>query len=179
MTAGRGVPAGIDNVLQGYYGEGLVAAIATAAGLDVQFPRLGHKVDLGIYDTGLNGSSSGSRQMMLQVKTWANGTISPDGHLHFPLEVPAFNYLAGGDHEARHYLVVCLVPGDSDDFARSTDTEVRLRRAAYWFSLRDHRPDPALTSSSTKTVLVPRTQLLTPVTMRALLANDEHRAVVP
>jgi hypothetical protein len=79
MRASGAAPAGIDNLLQGYHGEGLVAAIATAAGLDVQFPRLGNKVDLRIFDSG---------------------------------------------HEARHYLVVCLVPRDSGDYAQVTEADI-------------------------------------------------------
>lgn len=178
MRASGAAPAGIDNLLQGYYGEGLVTAIATAAGLDVQLPRLGHKVDLGVFDSGLNGTS-GSKQMILQVKSWSNGRVSDDGYLHFPLEVPAYNYLARDDHEVRHYLVVCLVPRDSGAYAEATEDDMRLHHAAYWLSLRNQRPDPSLGPDSTKTVLVPRTQLLTPRTIRALLMNDEPGAVVP
>ena len=36
------------NTHQGYFGEGMVASIAAAAGLDVFLPRLGQRVDLQV-----------------------------------------------------------------------------------------------------------------------------------
>jgi Domain of unknown function (DUF4365) len=117
MAAGGPAPAGINpNVHQGYFAEGFVASIAAAACLDVQLPRLGHGIDLGVFRPGPNGTS-GSRQINLQVKSWSTGTLNADGHFHYPLEVPAFNYLAGGGHDVRHYLILCLVPADAARYA--------------------------------------------------------------
>ena len=94
-------PVGLPNVDQGYYAEGFVASIAASAGLDIQFPRLGHRIDMGIFLPGPNGTS-GSRQVNLQVKSWSNGTLHHDGTFHYPLEVPAYNYLEGTNHDVRH-----------------------------------------------------------------------------
>lgn len=172
-------PAGINpNVHQGYFAEGLVASIAAAAGLDVLWPRLGHSADLGIFLPGINGTS-GSRQINLQVKSWSTGTLSDDGHYHYPLEVPAFNFLAGQLHDVRHYLVLCLVPSSALDYAHSTSSRLRLKHAAYWLSLRDEVPDESLNRSSTKTVLVPAKNLLTSTTIQHLVEGDEELAVVP
>lgn len=91
MAAGGPALASINpNVHQGYFAESFVASIAAAAGLDIQLPRLGHGIDLGVFRPGPNGTS-GSRQMNLQVKSWSTGTLNADGHFHYPLEVPAFN----------------------------------------------------------------------------------------
>ena len=164
-------------VQQGYFGEGYVASIATAAGLDVQFPRLGHRVDLGIYLPGPNGTS-GSRQVQIQVKSWSNATLAADGNYHYPLEVPAYNFLAGPGHDVRHYLALCVVPNTATDYTESTHDHTKIRHAAYWLSLRDEAPDPTLKAGSTKTVVVPTSQLLTPITLRALVEGLEAQAVV-
>lgn len=178
MAAATQGTAGVHaNVHQGYFAEGLVASIAAAAGLDIQFPRLGHGIDLGIFKPGPNGTS-GSRQINLQVKSWSTGSLSADEHFHFPLEVSAFNYLAGADHDVRHYLVLCLVPTNAADYADAQHPRLQLLRAAYWLSLRDEVPDPSLKSGSTKTVLVPQVNLLTPSTLRSLVDGDEHLAIV-
>jgi hypothetical protein len=173
------MPAGAHaNIDQGYFAEGMVASIAAAAGLDVQWPRLAHRIDLGVFLPGPNGTS-GSKQMNLQVKSWSTGALNADGNFHYPLEVPAFNYLAGNGHDVRHYLVLCIVPPDPAAYADAQDQRLRLQHAAYWLSLRNESPDLTLNPTSTKTVLVPRTQLLTTVTIRALVQGDEHLAVVP
>lgn len=179
MAAGGEGLAGMHaNVHQGYFAEGFVASLAAAAGLDVQFPRLGARIDFGIFKPGPNGTS-GSRQITIQVKSWSTGAVSNDGYFHFPLEVPAFNYLAGSDHDVRHYLVLCLVPPAVANYAHAQHDRLRLSHAAYWLSLRDEAPDLALNNDSTRTVLVPRANLLTPATLRALVDGDEHLAVVP
>lgn len=46
-------------------------------------------------------------------------------------------------------------------------------------SLRDQSPDPTLKPDSTKTVLVPRVNLLTPFTIGELVDGREQLAVVP
>jgi hypothetical protein len=179
MAAGGLAPAGINpNVHQGYFAEGFVASIAAAAGLDIQLPRLGHGIDLGVFRPGPNGTS-GSRQINLQVKSWSTGALNPDDHFHYPLEVSAFNYLAGWGHDVRHYLVMCLVPADATRYADARHERLRLCQAAYWMSLRNQSPDPTLKEGSTKTVLVPRVNLLTPLTIGALVDGREHLAVVP
>lgn len=173
-----GPAAAHTNVDQGYFAEGLVAAIAAAAGLDVQWPRLGHRIDLGVFLPGPNGTS-GSKQVNFQVKSWSTGKCSADGNFHFPLEVPAFNYLAGDAHDVRHYLVMCLVPPDAANYADAQHERLHLRHAAYWLSLRHEAPDATLNPNSTKTVLVPSQNILTSTTIRALVENNEHLAVAP
>jgi hypothetical protein len=165
------------NVHQGFFAETFVASIAAAAGFDVSLPRVGKGIDLQVFTTGFNGTS-GSRQITLQVKSWSTGSLNADGSFHFPLEVSAFNYLCGNDHDTRHYLVLCVVPSTHPDYAFATDSDLQLRHAAYWLSLRDEQADFTLDDNSTKTVLVPRTHLLTSDTMRFLVANDEVSAVV-
>lgn len=165
------------NLLQGYYGEGFVASIAAAAGLDVQWPRLGAAVDMGIYLPGPNGTS-GSRQITVQVKSWSTGTLNDDGTFHYPLAVQAFNALSGDDHDVRHYLVLCIVPPDADAYADAKHELLRLNQAAYWLSLRTETPDLTLNPKSTKTVKVPSQNLLSPTTLTALVRGDEAAAVV-
>ena len=166
------------NTHQGYFGEGMVASIAAAAGLDVQFPRLGKAVDLNVFWPGPNGTS-GSKQVTLQVKTWSTGQLHSDNTFHYPLEVPAYNYLAGSGHDVRHYLVLCIVPSTPSDYADSSHERLHLRHAAYWHSLRNETPNLDLNSNSTKTIRVPKSQLLTADTLLELVAGDEAKAVVP
>jgi hypothetical protein len=178
MVASSAEPVLLEpNRHQGHFAEAFVASIAAAAGLDVLLPRLGDKIDLQVFTPGPQGTSS-SRQICLQVKSWSAPKSDGNGHFHYPLEVPAYNYLAGADHDVRHYLVLCIVPPESTQYADAQPMRLHLRRAAYWLSLRDMEADPSLNPNSTKTVLVPKTNLITPVTIRALVERNEPLAVV-
>lgn len=178
MVASRPALMGVDpNQHQGYFAEGLVAAIAAAAGLDVAFPRLGHVIDFSVYRPGPNGTSA-SKQIDLQVKSWSKGIVSADGYFHYPLEVRAYNSLANPDHDVRHYLVLCLVPVNATDYADAGHECLQLNRAAYWLSLVGQQPDHSLNPDSTKVVLVPKSHLLTAATIRALVDGREREAVV-
>jgi len=178
MVASRPALMGIDpRQHQGYFAEGLVAAIAAAAGLDVAFPRLGHVIDFSVYRPGPNGTSA-SKQIDLQVKSWSKGTVNADGCFHYPLECRAFNNLANPDHDVRHYLILCLVPDNVTDYADAGHERLQLNRAAYWLSLLDQQPDHSLDPDSRKVVLVPKSHLLTATTIRALVDGNESGAIV-
>jgi hypothetical protein len=163
---------------QGHYGEAFVASVAAAAGFDVLLPRLGDVMDMQIYSRGPRGTS-GSRQIAIQIKSWSAGELSDDdGYFHYPLEVSAYNNLAG-TNDARHYLGLCIVPPEVDKYSDAQHAQLGLNYAAYWLSLRDKEPNESLNPDSTKVVYVPRTHLITAVTIRALVYNQEHLAVVP
>ena len=163
-------------VHQGFYGEAFVAAIAAAAGFDVDFPRVGHGKDFSISARGPKGTSR-SRKIDVQVKSWSKPR-NKDGVFKYPLEVTAYNYLSGQDHDVRQYLILCLVPANAGKYAHGRHTFLRLNRSAYWFSLRDQQPDYTLSDDSRKTIYVPQTNLLTVNTLTALLEGDETAAVV-
>ena len=131
------------------------------------------------YFSRAQNGTSGSKQINLQVKSWSTGHLGTDDCFHYPLDVPAFNYLAGSRHDVRHYLVLYLVPSHASGYAHARPDRLRLRHAAYWLSLRDEEPDETLNPNSTKTVLVPATHLLTSTTIRALVEGHEQSAVVP
>jgi hypothetical protein len=97
---------------------------------------------------------------------------------HYPLEVPAYNHLAGQDHDVRHYLILCVVPDKAAHYSDAQGHRLQLFRAAYWLSLRNQLPDPELNRTSTKNVLVPKSHLLTAQTIMALVDDQEHLAVV-
>jgi hypothetical protein len=162
---------------QGHFAEAFVASIAAAAGLDVLLPRLGDRMDIQVFTPGPQGTSS-SRQISLQVKSWSSPKAS-NGYYNYPLAVPAYNYLAGRDHDVRHYLVLCIVPTGTDQYADAQPSRLHLKRAAYWLSLRDEEPDRSLNKTNTKTVYVPKRNLITPVTIRALVERNEEMAIVP
>ncbi len=170
-------PTALDsNVHQGFFGESFVAVIAAAAGFDVDFPRLGHAIDFSISARGPKGTSR-SRKIDVQVKTWAKPRYKGET-LAYPLEVSAYNNMCGSDHDVRQYVVLCLVPEEYLQYADANHRRMRLQRSAYWFSLREQEPDFTLPEGSSKTIFVPTSQLLTVLTLQALVHGNEQAAVV-
>lgn len=152
--------------------------MAAAAGLDIQYPRLAHRVDFGIFKPGPNGTV-GSAGIQVQVKSWSAATAPIGDSWHYPLKVPAYNYLAGKNHDIRHYLILCVVPPDPCLYTFSDLSFTALSHAAFWLSLRNEVPDLTLNPDSTKVVHVPLAHLVTPTTLRHLIEGDESMAVVP
>lgn len=133
MVAGSTTPPALlePNRHQGYFAGALVASISAAAGLDVLFPRLGDKMDMQVYTPGPHGTSS-SRQICIQVKSWCNPKGS-ELYYNYPLDVSAYNHLAGKDKDVRHYLALCIVPPGADDYADAHPRRLHLKRAATGF----------------------------------------------
>ena len=113
----------------------------------------------------------------MQVKSWRSPTGTPTDW-RYPLDTDAYNQLAGPGHNVPNFLVLCIVPRDIAHYAQVDPEHLRFHHAAYWHSLRDHLPDDNLRSGSTRTISVPKAQLLTPATLTALVEGryEEVRA---
>lgn len=167
---------GDQNVVQGAFGESVLATIASAAGYDVAFPRLGHGWDILVTERGPKGTA-GRGQIEFQVKSWSTGTLNKDGHFHYPLRVSAYNDLAG-KNDVRHYLALCIVPDKLAEYSDAQHSHLTLRHAVIGYHVRNMGPDESLNPKSSKTVMVPARNLLTVATIRALIENKEDQAVV-
>jgi hypothetical protein len=162
---------------QGLYAEGLVSTLALAAGLNLARYDWDPGMDRIISTPGPRGARR-SPMIQVQIKSWS----SPKGtgtYWSFPLKIKAYNDLAEqGVDEVRRYLVLCIVPDDVRHFVRAGHDDLRFQRAAYWHYLGDERRlDDSLGHNSTKTVHVPKVQLLTPATLVALVEGREQEAM--
>jgi hypothetical protein len=162
---------------QGEYAEGLVAAIAVAAGLNLGTYKSDVGIDAIIAAPGPRGTLRGPK-IEVQIKSWADPQESATAW-RYPLKVDAYNDLAAlGPHEVPRYLILCIVPDTAEGYARASHEGVRFHRAAYWHTLRDEALLEEPKDGSTKTVHVPKVQLLTPATLVALVEGREQEAIV-
>lgn len=157
---------------QGLHGEGFLFAMASSAGLLVTRSSLDvDGVDWLLAFPGPAGTVR-SPKIEAQVKTWSK----PQGDAeawHFRMSIEHFNALAGRGFELRRYLVLITVPDETECYARCDDTGMCLSHAAYWVSLVEHEPVLALgTGPKTRTVLVPKRNLLSPATLRSLVRDE-------
>lgn len=157
---------------QGLHGEGFVFALASSAGLLVSRPALDvDGVDWMIGHPGPLGKIR-SPKIEVQVKTATSLKMS-DGHWYYRLSAAHFNALAGPGFAVPRFLVLLAVPQASDVYAVCDTESMRLSHAAYWASFADRDLQPTdVGDAQTVRVSVPRRNLLTPSSLRNLLAGE-------
>ncbi len=104
----------------------------------------------------------------LQVQLKATSAIASDASgISFPLPVDNYNALIQRRHTPA-ILVVYEQPRDEALWLSCGDDELVLRSRAYWRSLWGEAPT---TNESSVTVRLSRTQLLTPISLRRIMAQ--------
>ncbi|MFE0347277.1 DUF4365 domain-containing protein [Streptomyces griseoluteus] len=169
-----------DNGHRGAFGEEFIRMLATAANLDVtqkERDRVGIDWQLGY------AGRRGTRRypaIEAQVKCTSSPDIRED-HIRYPLKVKNFNQLAGPDYEMPRFLFLVLAPADPCTWSHATEDRLLLSHAAYWLCLHDQDPLPpdSRPATGTRTVHVPRANLLTVDSLHDLFAEDYRDLVAP
>lgn len=169
-----------DNGHRGAFGEEFIRMLATAANLDVtrkERDRVGVDWQLGY--TGRRGTRR-FPAIEAQVKCTSSPDIHGD-HIHYKLKVKNYNQLAGPDYEMPRFLFLVLAPADPFAWSHATEDRLRLSHAAYWLCLHDQEPLPSpenkSKTDSTRTVHIPRANLLTVGSLHDLFAEDYRELV--
>lgn len=141
-----------------------IRAVASVAGYYASKPDADiNSVDLTI---AARGSLDTPRQPKLdvQAKCSSREVVHNDG-VHFPLDVDNYNDLRKPSLTPC-ILVVVTVPSAPDEWLTQTEEQLILRYCAYWISLRG-ATDTA--NETTKTVVLPRVNLISPDTLRSMM----------
>lgn len=175
---GQSVVVGSDRVVlnsevwQGHFAEGLVWALACAAGLNPGKRELDVEgIDILI---GFPGKAGTRRypQIEAQVKSCSNPTYVGEC---FSYQIPIKNYndligTVGDDLAVARYLFLVHTPVLNTDYVTSTPDSSIFRNAIYWANLMDESPiDPDQQAS--KSVHVPEANLLTTESLVALVTG--------
>ncbi|MFI9810697.1 DUF4365 domain-containing protein [Saccharothrix variisporea] len=161
-----------EDVWQGHYGEGLVQALAHAAGLNTSKRVLdvdGVDINIG-YPGRLLGR--GYPCIEAQVKSWRSPVVN-DGDLMYPLRVKNYNDLVGVpgvDFPVPRLLFLVTVPDVAGDYVQRCGQHYSFHHAIYWQSLMDAPMETV--NHSTKTVPVPLANLVTVDSLLELLGRD-------
>lgn len=149
-------------VWQGHFAEGLVWALACAAGLNPGKRTL--DVDGIDIQIGFPGRAGTRRypQIEAQVKSCSNPGYVGEC-FSYPIPIKNYNDLigtVGDDLAVPRYLFLVHTPVSKDDYVTSTPDSSIFRNAIYWANLMNENPiDPDLQAS--KSVHVPKANLLT------------------
>ncbi|WP_181970584.1 DUF4365 domain-containing protein [Kitasatospora xanthocidica] len=159
-------------VWQGHFAEGLVWALACAAGLNPGKRVLDvDGVDIQICFPGKAGTK---RYPLIeaQIKSCSNPTYVNDS-FSYPIPVKNYNDLigvVGEDLPSRRYLFLAHVPAEKTEYVESSVGSSQFRHAIYWVDLMEKDPiDPE--KQAHKSVHVPKSNLLTVETLTGLVTG--------
>jgi hypothetical protein len=147
------------------YGEAYVRAVASVAGCGVDRPRVDNdSIDLTFSRRASSGRLRGLR-LEAQLKTTGAEVLGATD-VAFPLPMKNYDDLRHPMVLVPRILIVVVVPADSADWMTQGESELCLKKCAYWMSLRDM---PAVANVSTRTVRVPRSQVFSPTALESIL----------
>jgi hypothetical protein len=147
------------------FSDAYLQAVAAVAGFGLAKPIPDDdSIDWIITARGVAGTMRRPR-LEVQLKCSARDIVK-ETHLHFPLDLKNYNDLRYPDPLVPRILVVVTVPEGLNDWLKQTETELHMRHCGYWVTLQG---EPDTTNRTTVTVMLPRTQLFTPETLRQMM----------
>jgi hypothetical protein len=145
-----------------------ISAVVSVAGYSFQIaPRPLDLVGVDVTITGLVSPGSRRRTRLdLQLKCTSQDLLDNEG-IRYPLEIKNYNELRNTNlDDDPLLLVVVLVPEKVEDWLQQTETELCLKRCAYWVSLRGQASS---TNQSNVTVYLPRQNVFSVDALKTLM----------
>lgn len=152
-----------------------VYAMAAHAGLNTGSMTVDDdSIDLMLIGRGYVGHKVRNPQIHVQLKCTSQDLINGEV-IKFPLKKKNYDDLRGADVVCPRYLVVLLVPEDTNQWLAHHDEHMSLHRACYWVSIRDL---PDSDNEVSVTVDVPLNQRLTTENLQQLMLVASDGEVV-
>ncbi|MHC5747681.1 MAG: DUF4365 domain-containing protein [Nostoc sp.] len=145
-----------------------ISAVASVAGYSFQIaPRPLDLVGVDVTITGLVSPGSRRRTRLdLQLKCTSQDLLDNQG-IKYPLEIKNYNELRNTNlDDDPLLLVLVLVPEKVEHWLQQTETELCLKRCAYWVSLRGQASS---TNQTNVTVYLPRQNVFSVDTLKTLM----------
>jgi len=144
-----------------------VKAVIAHAGFAPSIPDTDYGVDLAVRRIGKHGGKRIDLSVVLefQLKASINWEIN-HSHVTFDLDADAYNKLVYRRDNASMpcILVLCCLPKEESSWLKVSEDELVIRKCCYY-----HFIDGKETkNSSSKRIKIPRTQLLTPESIKEL-----------
>lgn len=155
------------------FAKAYVMAVASAAGCSTVIPEN----DLDSIDITLfrRSPTSANRRPTLdmQLKTTAKRRMPSSPAFSHVLSIKNYDDLRATNVSSPRILLVVVVPPSVDRWVKHSDTQLLLRRCAYWTSLHNA---PAVATQS-RTVYLQRTQVFDVATLNDIFTSIENGAM--
>jgi Domain of unknown function (DUF4365) len=131
------------------------------AGIDARVISEGVKLDESSNITSIN--------LHVQLKATFQEPIEIDGKYSYSLTVPRYDKLRVTNiGTTRKIMAILYLPKNHEDWLSHTEESLVSKRCAYWVSLYGA---PEVVGQKTTTIYIPRTQILSPVSLRDLMVR--------
>ena len=155
------------------FGCAYVHAVATVAGFHMSDPRIDvDSVDFTLGSSGVNGTERRPR-IDIQLKCTSQDVVNGEA-LHFPLKMKNYNDLRDVAPIVPKILVLVHMPNLIVDWITQSEQELALKKCGYWLSLRGM---PESQNTETNTIIIPRTQQLTPDSLTEIMRRINEGGV--
>lgn len=155
------------NIQKEEFSYAYIYAIVSAA--NYSFQKSTKPADIGGIDLTITGTVSDEMlyepQLDLQVKSTSLDVVSEE-LIRYPLKLKNYNELRKERTVAPRILVVVLIPENQDEWINQSETELCMRRCAYWVSLRG---EPQTKNTESVTVYIPRQNIFTVNALQTLM----------
>ncbi len=148
--------------------EALSRVYARAVAARAGYVTADYDMDRDGVDLHIQAGGAMRPALDLQLKATINLGQPHDGHFRFPLNRRNYNLLRIGTQTPR-LLVVLDLPGDKCEWMTMTESELVLRRCAYWLNLKGHDETE---NRRSVTVRIPSDNLFNVDGLRALMEQS-------
>lgn len=107
-------------------------------------------------------------RMHVQLKSTSQNIADDKTNIHYPLKVKNYNDFTKLSHYPK-ILCVLVLPGLEKDWLNVTADELVLRKCMYWLKADWTEPSQ---NNETKTVCIPKNNIVTPEAMMALFRKE-------
>jgi Domain of unknown function (DUF4365) len=144
-----------------------IYAVASTAGYSLQIAS--RSVDLSGIDIIISGVETEYSlyppRLEIQVKS-TSADIIAENQLRYPLKIKNYNELRKSKTLTPRILVIVLIPENPSEWVQQSETELCLKKCAYWLSLQGM---PETTNTESVTVYLQREQFFNVNTLKTLM----------
>src|SRR5579862_8941163 len=124
-------------------------------------------VDARVHALGDFGGPRSDVTLEVQLKATSQAPNDLGDKYSYSLKRKHYDKLRSGNTECQRLLIVLFLPKDAAEWLQHSETELALRRCAYWISLRGA---PESTNETSQTVYLPKMNLLSVDALKRLVA---------
>ena len=150
-----------------------VHAIASRCGLGCSFREFDYGIDLSVHAIRQKGQRyfESGFNLDIQAKSSTRATLTPSTVM-YDLEVKNYDDLRDIDVGCPRILVLLLLPEDEEDWTEQSESNLLLRRCAYWLSLRGMEPT---TNTASVRITIPRANIFSINILLAIMDRIRKR----
>jgi hypothetical protein len=112
----------------------------------------------------------------VQLKATFRDLTENEAHISYALDISTYDRLRTKTIAAPRLLVVLRLPAERNEWLSVTAQQLVARRCAYWRSLRGA---PAVAGQASKTIHIPRANVLTPQALTDIMTRFSRQEVIP